>query len=339
MGKITQNNKAIILPAPFITETCAPIDTRTTVENLSDLTNPSTFGVNGDYCYIHEGLPVYVRQTKETYTYMGPANENGVLKTNAANSTNWVKTASAAHPIDAAGTPSESVTAITVPANDPLLTLSGNTLTSSDITFKLISDLPSKIGCFNVYGKDKNTSMSQLNTSIFFATLKLDASNKNRLHLIQANDNYIHDSYIDLQIPEVQKNFTVNPNDALLCVNNSSVLYTDTPLSFKQSANGGMRYHCYNVYSKSGKSLGVINTSVFFGKLKLNGNSLQLIYGCMDENDLTYYDYISEVALPATPSGGTVDSSAINKLQTQVANLQTEVDNIKKALGWAENKA
>lgn len=95
MGKKIIGN-TFTLPSPLDTKSSNPIDTRTVVETLSDLYNPDTFGTSGKYCFVHEGLNVYVSSDKATYMYIGPIDMEGggVLSTEVAKEENWVKTAS-----------------------------------------------------------------------------------------------------------------------------------------------------------------------------------------------------------------------------------------------------
>lgn len=85
---------SITLPAPFNATSSDPVDSRFVVETKSDLINKETFGYSGNYCYIYEGMPVYVSDEKATYTYMGPFVEgNGVPIEEGMNTLdNWVKT-------------------------------------------------------------------------------------------------------------------------------------------------------------------------------------------------------------------------------------------------------
>lgn len=84
----------IALPAPFMANSCDPVDARTVVELFSDLTTnaESTFGViGGTYCKVHEGIQVYVSNEKSTYMYVGPSDSNGILLTEVQKTENWRK--------------------------------------------------------------------------------------------------------------------------------------------------------------------------------------------------------------------------------------------------------
>lgn len=85
---------SITLPAPFNATSSDPVDSRFVVETKADLINKETFGYSGNYCYIYEGMPVYVSDEKATYTYMGPFDAgNGVPVEGGMNTLdNWVKT-------------------------------------------------------------------------------------------------------------------------------------------------------------------------------------------------------------------------------------------------------
>ena len=81
---------SIAMPAVFDAGSSNPIDSRFVVETLEDLTNPETFGTEGNYCFIYEGIQVYVSSKKTTYIYIGPIDEgNGVLSTEVAKPENW----------------------------------------------------------------------------------------------------------------------------------------------------------------------------------------------------------------------------------------------------------
>lgn len=84
----------IALPAPFMANSCDPVDARTVVEMFSDLTTnaESTFGViGGTYCKVHEGIQVYVSNEKSAYMYVGPSDSNGILLTEVQKPENWRK--------------------------------------------------------------------------------------------------------------------------------------------------------------------------------------------------------------------------------------------------------
>lgn len=85
---------SITLPAPFNATSSDPVDSRFVVETKSDLINKETFGYSGNYCYIYEGIPVYVSDEQATYTYMGPFDKgNGVPIEGGMNTLdNWIKT-------------------------------------------------------------------------------------------------------------------------------------------------------------------------------------------------------------------------------------------------------
>lgn len=73
MGKIIYGTH-IEVPAPFDAKSCDAMDTRLVVESKADLTTNAmtTFNGTGRYCFVYEGIQVYVRNERSTYMYVGP---------------------------------------------------------------------------------------------------------------------------------------------------------------------------------------------------------------------------------------------------------------------------
>ena len=109
MAKITELNKKLIStatisqPGTFIGVMGSPLDSRIIVETLDDLFNPETYGTEGKYCFIYEGIGVYVRETRSVYVYTGPVDVQdtangkqnlGTLSDEVKKQTNWVKSVS-----------------------------------------------------------------------------------------------------------------------------------------------------------------------------------------------------------------------------------------------------
>ena len=114
---------SIALPAPFLANSCDPVDGRVLVENFTDLTTNAgdTFGViNGIYCKIYEGMTVYVSADKSTYMYVGPSDSNGVQLSEAQKTSNWRK-------ISDPNTSSDQITDALEQLQDNIDTLSANT--------------------------------------------------------------------------------------------------------------------------------------------------------------------------------------------------------------------
>lgn len=93
MGKIIYGTH-IEVPAPFDAKSCDAMDTRLVVETKADLTTNAmdTFGGTGSYCFVYEGIQVYVRNEKSTYMYVGPNHgTNGILLSDVQEVKNWRK--------------------------------------------------------------------------------------------------------------------------------------------------------------------------------------------------------------------------------------------------------
>lgn len=103
MGKIIYGTH-IEVPAPFDAKSCDAMDTRLVVETKADLTTNAmtTFSGTGKYCFVYEGIQVYVREDKSTYMYVGPNDgKNGILLSEVQKEVNWRKLS------DPTSTPSE----------------------------------------------------------------------------------------------------------------------------------------------------------------------------------------------------------------------------------------
>lgn len=103
MGKIIYGTH-IEVPAPFDAKSCDAMDTRLVVETKEDLTTNAmtTFSGTGKYCFVYEGIQVYVREDKSTYMYVGPNDgKNGILLSEVQKAENWRKLS------DPTSTPSE----------------------------------------------------------------------------------------------------------------------------------------------------------------------------------------------------------------------------------------
>lgn len=93
MGKIIYGTH-IEVPAPFDAKSCDAMDTRLVVETKADLTTNAmaTFGGTGKYCFVYEGIQVYVREDKSTYMYVGPNDgKNGIKLSEVQKVENWRK--------------------------------------------------------------------------------------------------------------------------------------------------------------------------------------------------------------------------------------------------------
>lgn len=93
MGKIIYGTH-IEVPAPFDAKSCDAMDTRLVVETKEDLTTNAmaTFNGTGRYCFVYEGIQVYVRNEKSTYMYVGPNDgKNGILLSEVQKVENWRK--------------------------------------------------------------------------------------------------------------------------------------------------------------------------------------------------------------------------------------------------------
>ena len=93
MGKIIYGTH-IEVPAPFDAKSCDAMDTRLVVETKADLTTNAmaTFSGTGKYCFVYEGIQVYVREDKSTYMYVGPNDgKNGILLSEVQKDVNWRK--------------------------------------------------------------------------------------------------------------------------------------------------------------------------------------------------------------------------------------------------------
>lgn len=126
MGKIIYGTH-IEVPAPFDANSCDAMDTRLVVENIADLTTNAmtTFGGTGRYCFVYEGIQVYVREDKSTYMYVGPHDgKNGILLSEVQDPSNWRKLS------DPTSTPSELGNTISKIQSD----INKNKVTNSDPT-------------------------------------------------------------------------------------------------------------------------------------------------------------------------------------------------------------
>lgn len=126
MGKIIYGTH-IEVPAPFDAKSCDAMDTRLVVENIADLTTNAmtTFGGTGKYCFVYEGIQVYVREDKSTYMYVGPNDgKNGILLSEVQKEENWRKLS------DPTSTPSELGNTISKIQSD----INKNKVTNSDKT-------------------------------------------------------------------------------------------------------------------------------------------------------------------------------------------------------------
>lgn len=82
---MARNKGVASLGFNFQVEAAAPLDTRTVVQNLTDLTSESTWLKDGNL-YIYEGMEVYVEETKNKYLLTDPTNYNNI--------TSWKNTGS-----------------------------------------------------------------------------------------------------------------------------------------------------------------------------------------------------------------------------------------------------
>lgn len=126
MGKIIYGTH-IEVPAPFDAKSCDAMDTRLVVETKADLTTNAmaTFGGTGKYCFVYEGIQVYVREDKSTYMYVGPNDgKNGILSSEVQKVENWRKLS------DPTSTPSELGNTISKIQSD----INKNKVTNSDPT-------------------------------------------------------------------------------------------------------------------------------------------------------------------------------------------------------------
>lgn len=126
MGKIIYGTH-IEVPAPFDAKSCDPMDTRLVVENIADLTTNAmtTFGGTGRYCFVYQGIQVYVREDRSTYMYVGPNDgKNGILLAKVQDPSNWRKLS------DPTSTPSELGNTISKIQSD----INKNKVTNSDPT-------------------------------------------------------------------------------------------------------------------------------------------------------------------------------------------------------------
>lgn len=126
MGKIIYGTH-IEVPAPFDAKSCDAMDTRLVVETKADLTTNAmaTFSGTGKYCFVYEGIQVYVREDKSTYMYVGPNDgKNGILLSEVQKVENWRKLS------DPTFTPSELGNTISKIQSDVIK----NKVTNSDKT-------------------------------------------------------------------------------------------------------------------------------------------------------------------------------------------------------------
>lgn len=126
MGKIIYGTH-IEVPAPFDAKSCDAMDTRLVVETKADLTTNAmtTFSGTGKYCFVYEGIQVYVREDKSTYMYVGPNDgKNGILLAEVKKESNWRKLS------DPTSTPSELGNTISKIQSD----INKNKVTNSDKT-------------------------------------------------------------------------------------------------------------------------------------------------------------------------------------------------------------
>lgn len=126
MGKIIYGTH-IEVPAPFDAKSCDAMDTRLVVETKADLTTNAmtTFSGTGKYCFVYEGIQVYVREDKSTYMYVGPNDgKNGILLDEVKKESNWRKLS------DPTSTPSELGNTISKIQSD----INKNKVTNSDKT-------------------------------------------------------------------------------------------------------------------------------------------------------------------------------------------------------------
>lgn len=126
MGKIIYGTH-IEVPAPFDAKSCDAMDTRLVVETKADLTTNAmaTFNGTGRYCFVYEGIQVYVREDKSTYMYVGPHDgKNGILLSEVQKEENWRKLS------DPTSTPSELGNTISKIQSD----INKNKVTNSDKT-------------------------------------------------------------------------------------------------------------------------------------------------------------------------------------------------------------
>lgn len=131
MGKIIYGTH-IEVPAPFDAKSCDAMDTRLVVETKADLTTNAmaTFSGTGKYCFVYEGIQVYVREDKSTYMYVGPNDgKNGILLTEVQKEENWRKLS------DPTSTPSELGNTISKIQSD----INKNKVTNSDKTITVTS--------------------------------------------------------------------------------------------------------------------------------------------------------------------------------------------------------
>lgn len=93
-GKIHASKVA--LPGPLVANSCDPVDTRLVATTFADITTNAADTFPGDvgYCFIYEGIQIYVADEQSTYMYIGPSNTSGIKLTDVQNAENWVKVAS-----------------------------------------------------------------------------------------------------------------------------------------------------------------------------------------------------------------------------------------------------
>ena len=137
---------SIALPAPFLANSCDPVDGRVLVENFTDLTTNAgdTFGViNGIYCKIYEGMTVYVSADKSTYMYVGPSDSNGVQLSEAQKTSNWRKTSDSSTSSTEVASKleeiEEKITQVSVVNTDGSISVSAATSTGTPIGVKIRS--------------------------------------------------------------------------------------------------------------------------------------------------------------------------------------------------------
>lgn len=131
MGKIIYGTH-IEVPAPFDAKSCDAMDTRLVVETKADLTTNAmdTFNGTGRYCFVYEGIQVYVRNEKSTYMYVGPNDgKNGILLADVQKEENWRKLS------DPTSDPGELGNTISKIQSD----INKNKVTNSDKTITVIS--------------------------------------------------------------------------------------------------------------------------------------------------------------------------------------------------------
>ncbi|MCH5166942.1 MAG: hypothetical protein J1F35_03530 [Erysipelotrichales bacterium] len=82
----------VTAPGVFIVGASSPLDYRIIVSTFDDLLDPeNNFKYDGKYCYIYEGMQVYVKDESVTYMFIGKGDSNGILLEDVKKEENWIK--------------------------------------------------------------------------------------------------------------------------------------------------------------------------------------------------------------------------------------------------------